>query len=270
MSNSANDRRNRAAAAKSAANVGNKRRERLIRFVGGAVVAVIVVGIILGAWYVSKNGKSDSAAADPSVTASADPNAALPKTVFPASSEYAFGVPFPAAKSTAPVLQIWEDLQCPACEALEKANGAGIQELASTGKIQLIWRPTTFLDNNLNNDASLRATAAWGCAIDQGKTVEYHNTIYANPPANEGDGFTNAQLIDFASQSGIDGTAMDKFTKCMNAQTYTGWAANSTAAFYKSGAQGTPYALLNGTAVPTDVLADKDKLTALVASVTKS
>ena len=153
---------------------------------------------------------------------------------------------------------------------MEKANGAGIQELASTGKVQLIWRPTTFLDTNLNNDASLRATAAWGCAIDQGKTVEYHNTVYANPPANEGDGFTNIALIDFASQSGIEGAGLDKFTKCMNAQTYTGWAANSTAAFYKSGAQGTPYALLNGTVVPNDVLADKDKLTALVASVTKS
>ncbi len=267
MSNSSNERRDRAAAAKSAANVGNKRRERLIRFVGAAVVLVIVVGIIAVS-VIAKN--SDSTTPDPSVTASADPNAALPTTVYPASSDYAFGVPFSTAKSTAPVLQLWEDFQCPACEALETANGAGIQELASTGKIQLIWRPTTFLDNNLKNDASLRATAAWGCAIDQGKTVEYHNTVYANPPVTEGDGFTNATLIDFASQSGIEGAALETFTKCMDAQTYTGWAANSTAAFYQSGAQGTPYALLNGTVVPNDVLADKDKLAALVASASKS
>ena len=271
-SNSSNQRRDRAAAAKQAANVGGNRRERMIRITGAAVVVALVVLIIGGAWIVSKNKDSGTSGGDSTlITAPAvDPDAALPKTVLPSDSDYAYGVPFSTAASSAPVLQLWEDLQCPACEALEKSNGEGIRELASTGKIQLIWRPTTFLDANLNNDSSLRATAAWGCAIDQGKTQEFHNTVYANPPATEGDGFTDAQLISFAEESGIEGTALETFTKCMNAHTYLGWAANSTDAFYKSGAQGTPYGVLNGTVVPNDVLADKDKLDALVASVTTS
>ncbi|MDP2014047.1 MAG: thioredoxin domain-containing protein [Actinomycetota bacterium] len=267
MSNSSNDRRERAAAAKSAANVGGKRRERMIRLAGGATVLVIVIGIIAIS-VIAKN--SDSSTPDPAVTATADPNAALPETVFASDSKYAFGVPVGTATAAMPVLELWEDFQCPACEAVEKANGEGISALASGGKVQLVRRPTTFLDNNLNNDSSLRATAAWGCAIDAGKTEEFHKTVYANPPATEGDGFTNTQLIGFAADSGIEGPALDTFTTCLNDGKYLGWAANSTAAFYQSGAQGTPYALLNGTVVPNDVLADKDKLDALVASTTKS
>ena len=82
----------------------------------------------------------------PAVTA-ADPNAPLPTGALPADDERAFGVPYPGtATPDAPVLEIWEDFQCPACGAVEQANGAGIESLADAGKIQLIWRPTTFLD----------------------------------------------------------------------------------------------------------------------------
>ncbi|MDO9485987.1 MAG: thioredoxin domain-containing protein [Actinomycetota bacterium] len=268
MSNSSNDRRDRAAAAKSAANLGGKRRERMIRIAGAATVLVIVFAIIAIS-VIAKN--SDTSSPDTPVTApTADPNAAIPKTVFASDSEFAFGVPSGTGAASVPALEIWEDFQCPACEAVEKANGAGIRELADTGKIRLIWRPTTFLDGNLNNDSSLRSTAAWGCAIDAGKSVEYHDTIFGNPPLTEGDGFTNETLIGFASDSGIEGPALDTFTKCLNDGKYLGWASNSTAAFYASGAQGTPHAVLNGVVVPNDVLADKDKLDALVASTTAS
>ena len=132
----------------------------------------------------------------------------------------------------------------------------------------MVWRPTTFLDKNLSNDASARATAAWGCAIDQGKTQEYHNAIYANPPSSEGVGFTNDVLLSFASDAGIEGANMDKFKTCFESQKYLSWAANSTDAFYKSGAQGTPYGVLNGKPLDNATLADKAKLDAAVAAAT--
>lgn len=263
MSNSSNERRDRAAAAKSAANIGGKRRERMIRIAGAATVLILVVAIIAIA-VIAKSSDTTT----PVVAPTADPSAAVPSTAFASDSEFAYGVPWGTGSAKVPVLQLWEDFQCPACEAVEAANGAGIRELAESGKIQLVWRATTFLDTNLNNDSSLRATAAWGCAIDAGKTEEYHATVYANPPATEGDGFTDAQLIGFAEDSGIEGAALDKFKTCFDAGTYLGWAANSTAAFYASGAQGTPHAVLNGVVVPNDVLADKAKLDAAVASAT--
>jgi hypothetical protein len=262
MSNSANDRRASAAAARNAAVGGDKKRERVMRLVGAAVVVVVVVAIIAIA-VVAKNSSKT-----PVVTPTVDPNAAIPTSVLDGSSKYAFGVPYGTGTSKVPVLQIWEDFQCPSCEAVETANGAGIEALATAGKVQLIYRPTTFLDKNLRNDSSARATAAWGCAIDAGKTQQYHNAIFSNPPATEGVGFTNDTLLSFAGDAGIEGAALDKFKTCFDAQTYLSWSANSTDAFYKSGAQGTPYALLNGKPVDNAVLADKAKLDALVAATT--
>ncbi|MDD2857930.1 MAG: thioredoxin domain-containing protein [Candidatus Nanopelagicales bacterium] len=271
MSNPANDRRAKAAAARSAAVGSDKRRERIIRIVGAATVVIVVIAIIAIS-IVAKN-----ASKVPDVTPTANPSAALPSTSFPSSSPYAYGVPWGTGTSKVPVLEIWEDFQCPSCEALEKANGAGIRELAAAGKVQLIWRMTTFLDNNLKADltangttaSSARATAAWGCAIDQGKTEQYHGAVYANPPATEGKGFTNDQLVSFAKDSGIEGAALDTFTACMDAGTYLPWSANSTVAFASSGAQGTPYAKLNGVEVPNATLADKAQLDAAVAAATK-
>ncbi|MFA7323713.1 MAG: thioredoxin domain-containing protein [Candidatus Nanopelagicales bacterium] len=262
MSNSANDRRASAAAARAAAVGGDKRRERIIRIIGAATVVVVVIAIIAISVIAKNSSKT------PVVNPTADPSAAVPATVFASDSKYAYGVPWGTGTSKVPVLELWEDFQCPSCEAVETANGAGIRELASTGKVQLIWRPTTFLDKNLANDSSARATAAWGCAIDQGKTEEYHTAVYANPPSSEGVGFTNDQLVSFAKDSGLEGASLDKFTACMDAGTYLPWSANSTAAFYTSGAQGTPYAKLNGVEVPNTTLADKAKLDAAVAAAT--
>ncbi|MDD2817505.1 MAG: thioredoxin domain-containing protein [Candidatus Nanopelagicales bacterium] len=263
MSNASNDRRASAAAARAAAVGGDKKRERIMRIVGAAVVLVVVVAIIVVA-VVAKNSSKV-----PVVTPTSDPNAAIPTSVFAGDSKYAYGVPSGTGTAAVPVLEIWEDFQCPSCKAVEDANGAGIHELATSGKVQLILRPTTFLDKNLGNDSSARATAAWGCAIDQGKTDEYHAAIFANQPLSEGVGYTNDQLVSFAGDAGIEGKAMDEFKTCMDSLKYLSWSANSTDAFYKSGAQGTPYGVLNGQPLDNATLADKAKLDAAVAAATK-
>ncbi len=181
MSEAGKNRRDRAAAAREEANAGERKRERMVRIIGAMTVVVVVFGII-GVALVARNSSDTGTVAAPS----ADPNAPLPATALPADDERAFAVPYPGTTSAdAPVLEIWEDFQCPACGAVEAANGAGIESLADAGKIQLIWRPTTFLDRNLGNDASARATAAWGCAIDAGKATEYH-THGLRQPARAG------------------------------------------------------------------------------------
>jgi protein-disulfide isomerase len=261
MSESGKNRRDRATAAREAANAGERKRERTVRIVGGITVVVVVLGII-GVAVIAKNSQNTDVSALPS----ANPAAALPKGVLPTDDPHKYGVPYGTGTAAAPVLEIWEDFQCPACDAVEKANGAGIESLADSGKIRLVWRPTTFLDGNLGNDSSARATAAWGCAIDAGKGKEYHNTIFANQPEKEGAGYTDEQLIAFAGDAGITGAALDTFTSCFADRTYLGWAANSTDVFYSSNIAGTPFALLNGVEVPTATLVDQTALEALVAN----
>ncbi len=259
MSESGRNRRDRAAAARSEAEAAERRRERMVRIVGGVTVAVVVLGII-GVAVVARNSQS----ADPIASVTADPSAPSPTGVLAADDEYAFGVPHGTATPDQPVLAIWEDFQCPACGSVEMANGDGIAGLAESGGVQLVWRPTAFLDSNLGNDASLRAISAWGCAIDAGKSREYHDIVYANQPATEGDGWTNEQLAAFGTQAGIEGEALDTFNQCFADGTYRGWAANSTQEFYDSNVPGTPFATLNGVEIPTEVLVDQAALEKLV------
>ena len=47
------------------------------------------------------------------------------------------------------------------------------------------------LDDNLRNDSSTRAGNAAFCAADDGKFQEFHNQLFANQPATEGDGFSD-------------------------------------------------------------------------------
>jgi hypothetical protein len=266
MSNSGNSRRDRAAAANAAAMSGERRREQLIRIIGAVVVIVVVVGIIVVAVVVKKGSSSADGSAAPA-SATANPGAPLPKGALPAGDPYAYGIPYGTGTSAVPTLEVWEDFQCPSCNMVEKANGTGITSLAESGKVRLIWRPTTFLDRNLKNDASERATAAWGCAIDAGKTKEYHSTVFANQP-QEGVGFSDEALIQFAQDTGISGAALDTFKSCYADRTYLSWAANSAQVFYDANIPGTPLAKLNGTEVVAKDLIDQATLTKLVADAT--
>ena len=266
MSNSGNSRRDRAAAANAAAMSSERRREQLIRIIGAVVVVLVVVGIIAVA-VVVKKGDSSSDTAGGAPSASANPSAPLPQGALPSDSPYAFGVPVGTGTDAVPTLEIWEDFQCPSCGMLEKAAGDSIIGLANTGEIRLVWRPTTFLDKNLKNDSSERATAAWGCAIDAGKAEEYHSTVFANQP-QEGLGYTDANLIQFAQDSGITGADLDTFKTCFGDRTYLSWAANSAQVFYDANIPGTPLAKLNGTEVAAKDLVDQATLTKLVADAT--
>lgn len=261
--------RERAAQARAEQLAAEKRRERTVRIVGTIAVLAVVAAIIGLAVFASRSGSNDTASA--SSSPSADSNAALPKGVLAASDAKApFGVPVGTAPKTAPVLEIWEDFQCPACAQVEKANGAGIVKLANDGKVQLIWRPTAFLDRNLNNDSSIRAVAAWGCAIDQGKAEEYHATVFANQPEKEGTGYTDDQLLAFGKDAGLSGAAYDTFAKCYTDRTYLGWANNSYNQFLQDGIPGTPNATLNGKDLPTATLVDEKALEAAIAGASAS
>lgn len=262
MAAGSKDRRERAAAARAEAQAGEKRRERVVRIVGALAVLAVVAGIIGVAVY-ARNTEGSATGVE---VVDPDPSAPVPEGVLGADSEWAFGVPYGTGGENVPVLELWEDFQCPACAALEEANGAGIAELAETGVARLIYRPTAFLDRNLGNDASNRAIGAWGCAIDQGFTREFHDAVYVNQPEIEGDGWPNEDLIGIAEGIGISGEQLDEFTQCVNDGTYRVWAANSTQAFYEEAVPGTPFARIDGVEVDNATLVDQASLLAALTA----
>jgi predicted DsbA family dithiol-disulfide isomerase len=253
--------REKAAEARAEQVAKEKRRERTVRIVGAIGVIVVVIGII-GVAVFASGQNSDSNGGTP--MPAPDANAPVPTGVYGADGVAPWGVPVGTAPETAPLLELWEDFQCPACGSLEELNGAGIQSLATEGKVRLVWRPTAFLDNNLGNTSSAAAINAWGCAIDAGKTVEYHDAIFANQPATEGEGYTNELFVRLAEEVGITGVPLEEFNDCLTSNRYLGWAANSTQAFYDAKVEGTPRGVLNGTPLEGAQLADQAQLEKLV------
>ena len=161
-------------------------------------------------------------------------------------------------------MQLWEDFQCPACAQFEKTLQPTLIAAAQQQKINLQWRPTTFLDQNLKNTASVLATSAWGCAINAAKPVEYHSAVFAAQPKQEGAGYTQQQLLDIGQQVGIAGADYSTFEACVKANTFDGWAANSYNLFNEQGVQGTPTMYVNGKEVPVSGIQNGDQLMAAI------
>lgn len=122
-------------------------------------------------------------------------------------------------KADALIVDIHFDYQCPFCADLENTYASDFETLSDRGDIVLRFHTRTFLDGGLQNDASSRAAIAAACVdyADHSLYAAYHNTIFANQPA-EGTGYTDDQLVtQFPAAVGLKGNALATFTAC-----YTG------------------------------------------------
>jgi len=255
-----------AATARQDAAAIEQKRQRKIRIIGGLVVVLAMSALIAIPVLSNKDAVVPT-------------DAALPKGVTKDTYGVKVGSAWTAANADkVPVLQIWEDFQCPACASFEQASGSSLQGLVDAGKVRVEYRPTIFLDEKLQAEntaagtanSSQRATLGLGCAVDADAAEKYHSGVFAAQPATEGDGYSNETLLSIAKSSGITGDALNTFTDCLTSEKYAGWVANSFAAFNSEGVSSTPFGLLNGTEVPGDVLFDPAKLTAAIESATKS
>ncbi|MCU0300417.1 MAG: DsbA family protein [Candidatus Nanopelagicales bacterium] len=266
-----------AAEARAASEAAERRRERMIRIVGTLVV-VAIVGALLAIGFFA--GRGDDPASPDTAAPTPDPSAAAPGDVVtdPASAQ-AWGVPYGASwtadnQDKLPTMEIWEDFQCPFCGQFEVQFGPQLEALADAGKVKLLYRPAIFLDNSLaqknaaagNPNSSARATNAWGCAIEQGRTSEYHSALFAAQPTDEGTGYSEQTLLDLGTQVGVPDQAA--FTTCVREGTYLAWAANSNQAFYDAEVGGTPRVFLNGTEVPTQEFTDMAAIEAKIEAAT--
>jgi protein-disulfide isomerase len=200
----------------------------------GAVVVVIVALIAVGVGLVYKQKSDEASNVDP-----------LPANVVTdTESESAFGAYGGDTRTGVPVIDIYEDFQCPACKQFEDAMGETLTKMADSGDYTVVYHPMQFLDANLGNDSSARAASASGCAADRGKFLEFHNVVYENQPEREGAGFTDADLINFGTEAGITGADWDL---CVEEQRYANWAKNGVQRNAEDrGVTSTPSFFVNG------------------------
>jgi len=230
------ERRETAKQVRAAAKAQAK-RDRMIRNIGAGVVVALVVGIIAVAYVASRPPEAATVGA-------------IPASVNADDSSWTLN-PSAKAKST---LVLWEDFQCPSCRKFEQGFVQTVDELAKSGVVNVVYRPTAFLDDRYPGTHSARSISAWGCAIDAGVGLTFHTQMYANQPATEGKGWTDDELVTIGVASGIATKDQTTFATCVKAHKYMKWATDSTKYFNDLAIPGTPNIQLDGVEVKTEVL----------------
>ena len=223
----------------------------------GAVIAVVVVLAVVVAIVIGNNSKSGSGAS----AAQSVPVGVVGGT---GGGILANEV---APKSGAPTLDVYADFQCPICGRFEKELGPAMTALAKAGEVKYVVHMMSFLDLNLKNDSSARSANAAACAADAGKFLEYQSAVFAAQPAQEGAGYTDAQLSEFATIAGITGPALTTWQKCTTSGQHNQYVADVETASGKAGVTGTPTIKLNGKVI-TESLTTPESLVAAVKAAT--
>ncbi|GAA2580052.1 thioredoxin domain-containing protein [Actinomadura fulvescens] len=212
-----------------------KQRRLLFTVLGTiAAVAIVVVVVVL-----VRNAGNDS-------KTGSDYKGALA----PTTRQQDGSVVMAAAGVAKPVLELYEDFQCPACKSVEDSLGTTIKEQAAAGKVRVVYRPFRLFGQEPLRSNSQRAANAAACA-PAGRWVQYHDRLYAEQP-EEGDvGFRNGDLIKWAGETGITG---DAFARCVNGGEKNAVVDQATAYAAKAGVTATPTLMLDGRKAPNDAL----------------
>jgi protein-disulfide isomerase len=226
------------------------------RVVVATVVVVVVLAAVITAVILGSRDKTE---------ATTSGGSALPKNV---AAMGAGIVVNPSAPANVPTLDLYEDFQCPVCAQFEDIFGLQIVDMVKANQIKLVAHPLSFLDDNLRNDSSNRAANAASCAADADKFLQYHAATFQGQPKEEGAGYTDAQLKNFAVQAGLSGTALTTWEQCYSAKTHNQWVESVQTQSEKDGVNGTPTLKLNGKAIDLGGLT-RDKLAAQVKAATR-
>lgn len=149
------------------------------------------------------------------------------------------------AKADAPEVVVYEDFQCPACQAFEASHGPMLKELAQSGDIKLRYTTMNFLDQNHGNDASTRAGNASLCVAESGPDAyeKFKSDIFAaQDKQQQNDVFPDAFLKETAKSAG----ASDDVDACIDDKKYEDYVNNMNTKAGKDGVTSTPSIAVDG------------------------
>ncbi len=149
-----------------------------------------------------------------------------------------FGIVFNKDLKDKPVVDLWEDFQCPICARFEETNGKFIQQLITEKRATVIFHTLSFI-----GPESILAANAGACAADEGKFLQLHAYLYANQGTENTGVWSNQALILAGAGAGITST---KFAECISAGTYTSWVDDVAKDGTDKGINSTPTVFVNG------------------------
>ena len=172
-----------------------KRARAVMISLSAIAILALVVGI--GVYYANKKETRNQQA-----TAYSGPLA-------PVSREADGSVVMAAQGTAAPLLEIFEDFQCPICKEFEQLSGSTIKKLAASGKVKVVYRPFQLFQQAPLSTNSRRAANAALCAPAD-KWVSYHDTLYKYQPKEGSKGFEVKDLNLWAKDLGFGDATFEK------------------------------------------------------------
>ncbi|MCK2220911.1 DsbA family protein [Actinomadura sp. ATCC 31491] len=225
------------------------KRKRVITYVAAGAVAVAAVWA--GYWYgVSRSDSEDATGGLAPVAIQADGSVVMAQS----------GV-------DKPVLDVYEDFQCPACKEAERVSGQTIKNLAAEGKAKVVYHPITIFSQEPTRSNSLRAGNAARCLTDGKQWVAFHDLLYQNQPSETEEGFTNSQLLEWGKKAGVTDPG---FEQCVTSGKHVqAQQAYSQKIMDAQKLNHTPTLKLNGTEVDNSVVFSPSELRDAVTKAAK-
>lgn len=206
------------------------------------VLGVIAVAVVVGIIFTVMKANPSTATKVPAIALEAD----------------GYGLVF--NKDATPVIDIWEDPQCPACKAFETVSGEYITSLAREGRAKVVFHTLSFI-----GPESVTAANAGACAADEGKYLEFHKAIYDKQPAKENSGeWTNDAMIALGAQVGI---TSETFKTCVKNQTYKSWTQTVARDGASKNVNQTPTMLFNNQQVDRNAYYSPQSLEAILKNL---
>jgi protein-disulfide isomerase len=162
-------------------------------------------------------------------------DAKIPASV---SADRGYGIVFNGELTGVPVIDVYEDFQCPVCAQFEAAQGDYLEALIADKKATVVYHTLSFL-----GPESIAAANAAACSADEGKFLDYHKMLYLTQPKENSGAWTNASLAAAGQSVGI---SSQKFTNCVSKGTYGDWVSNVAAEGAKKNVNSTPTVFING------------------------
>jgi protein-disulfide isomerase len=149
---------------------------------------------------------------------------------------------------TSPLVEVFEDFQCPICKEFHRVNDSTLKSLAGEGKAKVVYHPIVIFGTEPLAGNSLRASAAAHCVTDGKRWLAFQDQLFAHQPPEGKAGFSTDDLVSYGRAAGVDGS---EFASCVRTQRYAAQVRQTTQAALSGGIFGTPTVNVNGRALPT-------------------
>ncbi|MEV7007623.1 thioredoxin domain-containing protein [Streptosporangium sp. NPDC051022] len=233
-----------------------RQKDRLRRIATIIAVSIIALGAVgAGWWYAAVASRPEE------VTQALAPITASPDGSFVMS----------VAGVEKPVLDVYEDFQCPACKAMEETSGATIKNLAAEGKVKVVYHPITIFSPEANGGItrgnSLRAGAAVRCIPGGAAWSRFHDRLFKEQPPETVEGFKTEDMVSWGEEAGVTAPG---FATCVTGQQKAAEQADySTKTLQSAQLSGTPTLKINGTEISGEVAFNPGSLRKAVLDAAK-